>query len=63
MAVPNPEEWINNLSLEKILDLDLTGFVDLFFLIIMIAIYSIVIFNCYRTRVVLPGSVRMSILG
>jgi hypothetical protein len=48
MAVPNPEEWINNLSLEKILDLDLTGFVDLFFLIIMIAIYSIVIFNFYR---------------
>lgn len=48
MAVTSPGEWINNLSLEKILDLDLTGFVDLFFLIIMIAIYAIVIYNFYR---------------
>ena len=41
-------EWTENLSIEEILSGNLEGFIALFYLIIMIAIYAIVIYHFYR---------------
>jgi len=41
-------EWTRNFSLEEILSGNLTGFVSLFYLIILIAIYAIIIYHFYR---------------
>ena len=41
-------EWTQNFSLEEILSGNVSGFVSLFYLIIMIAIYAIIIYHFYR---------------
>lgn len=41
-------EWASGLSLDKILSGDFSGFVAIFYLIISIAIYSILIWHFYR---------------
>ncbi len=41
-------EWTRNFSLDEILSGNITGFISLFYLIIMIAIYSIIIYHFYR---------------
>jgi hypothetical protein len=48
MAVGDFSEWINNFSLDEILRGNFSGFLSLFILIIIIAIYSIAIFHFYR---------------
>jgi len=48
MAVGDISEWTESLSLEEILSGNIDGFIALFYLIIMIAIYAIVIYNFYR---------------
>jgi hypothetical protein len=41
-------EWTQNFSLEEIMSGNLSGFVSLFYLIIMIAIYEVIIYHFYR---------------
>jgi len=48
MAVAGLSEWAENLSWQELLSGNLEGIVALFYLIIMIAIYSIVIYHFYR---------------
>jgi len=48
MAVGDISEWTENFSLEEILSGNIDGFIALFYLIIMIAIYAIVIYHFYR---------------
>lgn len=48
MDFTNFNEWTSNLSLDKLLSGNLEAFVPLLYLIISIAIYSIIIFHFYR---------------
>jgi len=48
MAFENFSQWAGNFSLEEILSGDFSSFVPLFYLIITIAIYSILIWHFYR---------------
>ena len=48
MAIGNISEWASQLSLEKILSGDLTAFISIFYLVISIAVYSIIIWHFYR---------------
>jgi hypothetical protein len=50
MAIGFPEasEWTQNFSIEEILSGNITGFISLFYLIILIAIYAIIIYHFYR---------------
>jgi len=48
LEIDSVSEWTENFSLEEILGGNLSGFVSLFYLIIMIAIYAIVIYHFYR---------------
>ena len=48
MALENFSEWASQVSLERILSGDLSAFVSIFYLIIAIAIYSILIWHFYR---------------
>jgi len=48
MAVTNFNEWASNLSLDKLFSGNLEAFVPILYLIISIAIYSIIIFHFYR---------------
>jgi len=41
IGIDSASEWTHNFSLEEILSGNLTGFVSLFYLIILIAIYAI----------------------
>ena len=44
----NFNEWLDNLSLEQLFQGNFSGIVPLFYLIISIAIYSVIIYNFYR---------------
>lgn len=48
LEIDSVSEWTENFSLGEILGGNLSGFVSLFYLIIMIAIYAIVIYHFYR---------------
>ena len=48
MDFTNFNEWTSNLSLDKLLSGNLEAFVPIMYLIISIAIYSIIIFHFYR---------------
>jgi hypothetical protein len=48
IGFPDASEWTQNFSIEEILSGNITGFISLFYLIIMIAIYSIIIYHFYR---------------
>lgn len=48
LEIDGVSEWTENFSLEEILSGNLSGFISLFYLIIMIAIYAIVIYHFYR---------------
>lgn len=48
IGLNSASEWTRNFSLEEILSGNVTGFVSLFYLIIMIAIYAIIIYHFYR---------------
>jgi len=48
IGLNSASEWTRNFSLEEILSGNVTGFVSLFYLIIMIAIYAILIYHFYR---------------
>jgi len=48
MDFTNLHSWMENLSLEKIFSGNLDGFIPMFYLMISIAIYSIIIYHFYR---------------
>jgi hypothetical protein len=48
IGIDSASEWTRNFSLEEILSGNITGFVSLFYLIILIAIYAILIYHFYR---------------
>ena len=48
MAFADYSEWVNNFSINEILRGDLTFLIPIFYLIISIAIYSIIIWHFYR---------------
>jgi hypothetical protein len=48
IEVDGVSEWTKNFSIEEIFSGNMSGFVSLFYLIIMIAIYAIVIYHFYR---------------
>jgi hypothetical protein len=48
IGIDSASEWTHNFSLDEILSGNLSGFVSLFYLIIMIAIYAIIIYHFYR---------------
>jgi len=48
MALENLSDWASNLSLDKILSGDLSGIISIFYLALLIAIYSVVIYHFYR---------------
>ena len=48
MTVNSLSEWISNFSIEKILSGDFSWLVPIFYLVISIAIYSIIIWHFYR---------------
>jgi len=48
MAIAGLSEWAKNLTWDELLSGNLEGIIALFYLIIMIAIYSIVIYHFYR---------------
>ena len=48
IEIDSVSEWTQNFSPEEILSGNISGFISLFYLIIMIAIYAIVIYHFYR---------------
>jgi hypothetical protein len=48
IGFPDASEWTQNFSIEEILSGNITGFISLFYLIILIAIYAILIYHFYR---------------
>jgi hypothetical protein len=48
MAFANFSDWVNNFSLDKILSGDFSWLVPIFYLVVSIAVYSIIIWHFYR---------------
>jgi hypothetical protein len=48
MNFPNFSDWVSNFSLEELLSGNFSSFVPLFYLVISIAMYSIIIWHFYR---------------
>ena len=48
MGIANVSEWASNFSWDEVLSGDLSGFIPLAYLIVSIAVYSIIIYHFYR---------------